>query len=159
METPHNIDKFQGYPHYPASEDITRVKNNNGRDSLDGESIAPVLPLASELQAEQDGLVPAPEPTDADVTAEDIQMLEAAEENLDTPDNRNIGRSSLDSVDDDGESLNEDGSLRLDVTGEDLDVPGLDDGEEELPGAEDEENSFFSLGGDNHEGQEENNGD
>lgn len=44
------------------------------------------------------------------------------------------------------------------LMGDDLDVPGseLDDTQEEL-GSEDEENNFYSLGGDNH--QEEDQGD
>jgi hypothetical protein len=42
------------------------------------------------------------------------------------------------------------------VTGADLDVPGamLDDSMEDI-GSEDEENNYYSLGGDNHEGLEE----
>lgn len=41
-------------------------------------------------------------------------------------------------------------------TGDDLDVPGADlDDEQELIGNEDEENNYFSLGGDNHENLEE----
>ena len=45
------------------------------------------------------------------------------------------------------------------LTGEDLDVPGaeLDDADEEI-GEEDEENNYYSLGGDNHEDLEENKG-
>ena len=41
-------------------------------------------------------------------------------------------------------------------TGEDLDVPGaeLDDAAEDI-GAEDEENNYYSLGGDRHENLEE----
>jgi|SRR4030095_8695328 len=40
--------------------------------------------------------------------------------------------------------------------GEDLDIPGseLDDADEEI-GEEDEENNYYSLGGDNHEDLEE----
>lgn len=40
----------------------------------------------------------------------------------------------------------------LDAKGEDLDVPGsdLDDAQEEI-GSEDEENNYYSLGGDDHE--------
>lgn len=50
--------------------------------------------------------------------------------------------------------------FRDDVSGEDLDVPGaeLDDDMEEI-GEEDEENNYYSLGGDNHENLEEDNGD
>ena len=47
-----------------------------------------------------------------------------------------------------------------DETGEDLDIPGaeLDDDEEKI-GSEDEENNYYSLGGDNHDNLEEDNGD
>jgi hypothetical protein len=43
-----------------------------------------------------------------------------------------------------------------DLTGDDLDVPGaeLDDSNEEI-GEEDEENNYYSLGGDNHDNLEE----
>ncbi|MDR3714487.1 MAG: hypothetical protein P4L51_16870 [Puia sp.] len=45
-------------------------------------------------------------------------------------------------------------------TGEDLDVPGseLDDADEEI-GEEDEENNYYSLGGDDHDDLEEDKGD
>jgi hypothetical protein len=44
-----------------------------------------------------------------------------------------------------------------DQSGNDLDVPGseLDDGQENI-GSEDEENNFYSIGGDNHNNLEEN---
>jgi hypothetical protein len=47
-----------------------------------------------------------------------------------------------------------------DMTGEDLDIPGaeLDDNQEEI-GSEDEENNYYSLGGDNHEDLTENKGE
>jgi hypothetical protein len=47
-----------------------------------------------------------------------------------------------------------------DMTGEDLDIPGaeLDDNQEEI-GSEDEENNYYSLGGDNHEDLSENKGE
>jgi len=42
------------------------------------------------------------------------------------------------------------------VTGEDLDVPGADeDDPNEDIGEEDEENNYYSLGGDNHDNLEE----
>lgn len=45
-------------------------------------------------------------------------------------------------------------------TGKDLDVPGseLDDDLENV-GSEDEENNYYSIGGDNHDDLEENNGE
>lgn len=50
-------------------------------------------------------------------------------------------------------------NFKDDVSGNDLDIPGaeLDDTQEYI-GSEDEENNFYSLGGDNHEDQEENTG-
>ena len=49
------------------------------------------------------------------------------------------------------ESMNEK-DFKDDMSGSDLDVPGaeLDDQQEEI-GSEDEENNYYSLGGDNHE--------
>lgn len=45
------------------------------------------------------------------------------------------------------------------LTGSDLDVPGseLDDDQEDI-GSEDEENNYYSLGGDNHNNLDEDNG-
>jgi hypothetical protein len=53
--------------------------------------------------------------------------------------------------DDTGEADN------AELSGKDLDIPGaeLDDDQEEI-GAEDEENNYYSLGGENHEDLEEN---
>jgi len=47
-----------------------------------------------------------------------------------------------------------------DVSGDDLDVPGseLDDDQEDI-GNEDEENNYYSLGGDNHNDLEEDQGE
>ncbi len=55
---------------------------------------------------------------------------------------------------------NEEKELEQDiVTGEDLDVPGAElDDEAEAIGSEDEENNYYSLGGDNHEDLEEDRG-
>ena len=47
-----------------------------------------------------------------------------------------------------------------DMTGGDLDIPGSElDDDQELIGSEDEENNHYSIGGDNHNDLEENNGD
>jgi len=46
-----------------------------------------------------------------------------------------------------------------DMDGSDLDVPGAElDDEQENIGSEDEENNYYSLGGDNHNDLEEDNG-
>ncbi|PWJ57207.1 hypothetical protein CLV98_108127 [Dyadobacter jejuensis] len=47
-----------------------------------------------------------------------------------------------------------------DLVGDDLDVPGAElDDADEIIGNEDEENNYYSLGGDNHNDLEENRGD
>jgi len=63
------------------------------------------------------------------------------------------------SINDDNSSRNED-IFRKSCQGDDLDVPGseLDDEQEEI-GSEDEENNYYSLGGDDHEDLDENQGD
>jgi hypothetical protein len=156
MENKQNKEQFPGYPHYPDNEDITRADNNNGKQSLDQDNTPPGNDTGY-VQDADTAIVPG---TDADVTAEDLRMLDAAEQNMDTDDSNNLQQSSLDNEDDDGDPLNEDGSLNTDMTGESLDVPGSsDDDADENIGEEDEENNYYSLGGDLHEGQEENKGE
>ncbi|WP_025762484.1 hypothetical protein [Dyadobacter tibetensis] len=47
-----------------------------------------------------------------------------------------------------------------DLVGDDLDVPGAElDDADEIIGNEDEENNYYSLGGDNHNDLEENKGE
>ncbi len=64
------------------------------------------------------------------------------------------------------EQLNEDGSAieakqKVErILGDDLDVPGSElDDEDEVLGEEDEENNYYSLGGDDHNDLEEDKGD
>jgi hypothetical protein len=50
-------------------------------------------------------------------------------------------------------------TFKDDVSGSDLDIPGAElDDEQEAAGSEDEENDYYSLGGDNHNNLEEDNG-
>lgn len=153
MEEKHNIDKFQGYPHYPAQEYITIAGNNNGIVRPDGNKPVPPFNDTVDERDKDAMIVPG---TDADVTADDLWMLESSGQNMDTPDGLNLIASALDSTDDDGDLLNEDASTVNDLSGGDLDVPGSDDDDaEELTGEEDEENNYYSLSGDLHEDQEE----
>lgn len=47
----------------------------------------------------------------------------------------------------------------IELSGDDLDIPGSDlDDEQEAIGSEDEENNYYSLGGDNHDDLEEDRG-
>ncbi len=79
-----------------------------------------------------------------DITPEELSLLDDSIENVNDGDDVNLKRSALDNTDEDGELLNE-LSMADDISGEDLDVPGAeDDDENEEIGKEDEENNSYS---------------
>lgn len=86
---------------------------------------------------------------DANVSAEEITLLEDA--GIEDPDDIQLRRGRLDSTDEDGDPLNEEG-FGEDVSGDDLDVPGSeeDDADEEI-GEEDEENNPYSVDEENED--------
>lgn len=91
------------------------------------------------------------ENADSNVTQTEKEDLEISANDMPSKDDTNLRRASLDNTDDDGTPLNE-GSFKNDIAGDDLDVPGAeDDDENEEIGEEDEENNDYSLGGDNHD--------
>lgn len=130
---------FPGYPHYPASEDIMNVKEEERIDA-DVEDITRSRNILSSdlpgrIDVERNVIVENEidinaEPSDADVTADDLIALDGAD--ADT--------AKVDALE--GE--------------DDLDVPGSedDDANEDI-GEEDEENNYYSLGGDAHDDLEE----
>ena len=82
---------------------------------------------------------------DSFITPTEKAMLDAAmhTDSL-SQDEINLKHSSLDNRDEDGDTLNE-MSVADDVTGEDLDIPGSEeDDEDEIIGEEDEENNGYS---------------
>lgn len=86
---------------------------------------------------------------DSNVTTEEKELLQRTDEDMPTEDDTNLRKAALDSVDDDGEPLNEGGSEN-DLSGGDLDLAGTEDDDDlEAIGEEDEENNIYSLGGDN----------
>lgn len=94
---------FEGYPLYPASDDIySKFKNEN------------------------------------DIDPENLTMHKSPNEMVETSNEKDF----MD-----------------DVSGADLDIPGseLDDNQEDI-GGEDEENNFYSIGGDGHNDLDEDNG-
>jgi hypothetical protein len=83
--------------------------------------------------------------TDTDVTPEEKELLQRSSESMAGVDDEERRQSLLDNTDTDGELLNE----TVEVSGDDLDVPGSeDDDDNEAIGEEDEENNSYSLGGD-----------
>jgi len=144
-------DEFPGYPHYPAKEDIMHPSNNMEKISSDEENLTRsgaylesknnIRPVSSSMETavgNEDDLVIVPG-TEADVTKEDLLML--GEQDMERDEEEGIDNKVLSG----------------DLDTEELDVPGeeLDDANENI-GEEDEENNYYSLGGDRHESLEEN---
>ena len=78
---------------------------------------------------------------------EDIYNKSQEQENVNPED---ISKNKEPNENDNSESANEK-DFAEDESGSDLDVPGAElDDEEEAIGSEDEENNYYSLGGDNH---------
>lgn len=154
-----NIDEdFPGYPHYPAKDDILNPDNHTERVNVDVDNltrsntvdslhlkeiqgVAPLEGLTSDVIPDDDeddlGIVQG---TEADVTAEDLVLLGARDEDMD---------------------MGEDEELRargyIPQAGGDLDVPEGDENDEagDAMGQGDEENSYYSLGGDSKDALEE----
>lgn len=173
-----DADKFPGYPHYNAEDDITaageRVSanlegvsraNNQTEATLSGAAESsntggqgrPQSQAGLPAHADNSGPKSAAdregEDPDADVTAEDLMMLDRADRGIDESDDAQAPlRAQLDETDEDGDPLNE-ASGREGMLGDDIDVPGseTDDANENM-GEEDEENNFYSLGGDEKSG-------
>ncbi len=152
-------DKFPGYPHYDAKDDIMDKRNETQKVGTGPDDMGPNARTSSAEQRSPE-VPPARNAdatdSDADVTPEDLQMLSAADQNRDM-DDADLEEAKLDETDEDGDPLNEPQST-YGQTGADLDVPGSeDDDADENIGEEDEENNYYSLGGDNHDNLEEDN--
>jgi hypothetical protein len=145
---------FPGYPHYPAKEDILNQPGIE-RVDVDVENLSRSNTKTSSALPDASVKTPAadePPPAVGDMDDDDISRgTEAATGEADvTPDDlvalgeqdADFGRREA-----------------LQVNGDDLDVPGAedDDPNEEI-GEEDEENNYYSLGGDAHENLEEDKG-
>lgn len=158
-------EDLPGYPHYPSSEDITHPSNGVRKVTMDPDEISrgqnpSEIPnpertdagaIETSITDEEDELLIVPG-TEADVTKEDLELLGPRDEDLDLNDDELIrGKDRLDKLED--EEID-----RTALGDEDLDIPGteLDDSNEEI-GEEDEENNYYSLGGDRHENLDEDN--
>jgi hypothetical protein len=141
---------FPGYPSYPASDDVTNQNeridygklNRADQNSATHEAAEERATDVPKARNSSDSINP-----DTDVTPDDVAMLTAADQNRDM-DDQDLEEPLLDTTDDDGDPLNEPQPM-LNQVGADLDVPGseTDDGNENI-GEEDEENNYYSLGGD-----------
>ncbi len=145
---PKTDQDFPGYPHYPAREDILDKRNDFTKENIDVENLPNsknVTGVSQRFAAGQnqpadeavdtgDDDLDIREGTEADVTDDDLAILNSTDAEIGRP--QNVSNEDITS---------------------DLDVPGSElDDENEAIGEEDEENNYYSLGGDRHEGQEEN---
>src|SRR5205085_8728117 len=78
---------------------------------------------------------------DANVTKDERELLQESSESMASPDDQSLRNARLDNRDNDGTLLNE----KIDLSGNDLDVPGS---EEEERKEDDEENEPYSLNDD-----------
>jgi hypothetical protein len=133
--------KYPGYPHYPAKEDIMNSKDNERLD-VDVENLSRSNSATSSAIPDKSIKSPRKEDDSAltDVDADELTDTASTEANLTADDLIALGAEEAPYGKTD------------DVAGEDLDVPGseADDQNEEI-GEEDEENNYYSLGGDAHE--------
>ena len=170
-----HIDQdFPGYPHYPAKDDIMNPQNHTERIEAGVENLThdelqengkkkvtttPPAPTTDEIEnGDELGIVMG---TEADVTTEDLENLGDESRDFDMDEDEEIfsdgsasafGATEETVADLDSQDLRNE----LDRTGDDLDVPGsdLDDADEAI-GEEDEENNYYSLGGDRRDNIED----
>ena len=147
---------FPGYPHYPAEEDILNPENRAKKIDIDVENLTRSHTISTEHIKSIEGVPPA-EPDFTEATEDepdDIQMVPGTEADVTAEDLLILGERDEDM------DLGEDEELKArgwqPMTGRDLDIPDADlDGNDAL-GQGDEENSYYSLGGDEMEKLEEN---
>lgn len=149
---PKTDQDFPGYPHYPAKEDIMDQRTGSHKVDMDMENLASARNATGVSQRfvregeSQHKTTPDNRPSvgknneeltrggnEADVNDDDLSVLNSTNDEIGTP--QNVSNEDLNT---------------------DLDIPGseLDDDNERI-GEEDEENNYYSLGGDRHESQEE----
>ena len=172
-------ENLPGYPHYNPEEDITatgeRVSANmegvSRANNQTGASMAAASDSAntagqnrpqSQADSSRDAAARGPrsaaddagsDDLEADVSDEERMMLDRADQGMDESDDAQAPlRAQLDETDEDGDPLNE-AAGREGMLGDDIDVPGSenDDANESI-GEEDEENNYYSLGGDEKRG-------
>ncbi len=150
MTDTNNEMDFPGYPHYAAKEDIMNQKEiekvNIDVDNLSRSNKVKMSNLAD--QSIKSSTPAAPEPINENMEEDEIKE-EASDADI-----------TKDDLIDLGEDADIDPAKVDKLEGEDdLDFPGAeeDDADEEI-GEEDEENNYYSLGGDAHENLEEDKG-
>ncbi|MFI5171885.1 MAG: hypothetical protein ACHQFW_05815 [Chitinophagales bacterium] len=138
--------KFPGYPHYGKKDDIYKNAEelNSDIEDVGKDEIMKNNHKKEDTTIPNDFLAEQPVPDDLlkdvenntqdeyDITKDDLIALSSLDDEVDDPENK--------------DGINKDRVYPLDMTAEDLDIPGVeeDDLNEEI-GEEDEENNFYSL--------------
>lgn len=148
-----NDRDLPGYPHYPSDEDIMNPQSGFKKISAD-EELANSKNLSSRAIRnngedtesridDEDDDIKIVSGTEADVTREDLELLGPKDGDNDMSDDELVlANSRVDEVENEEEA--------------DLDVPGAElEKETDALGQDDEENNYYSLGGDRHENLEE----
>lgn len=137
---------FPGYPHYPAKEDIMSQDSGFHKVDMNVEEIASGRNATGVNQRFTENRQKIEEPRQPNL--EDVNKWRAPEQNV-TEDELRVLNSTNDEI---GVPQNVDD----DELNSDLDIPGSElDDENERIGEEDEENNYYSLGGDRQEANEE----
>lgn len=138
-----------GYPHYPSEDDIMNPQHGFKKVAAD-EELANSKSLSGRAVNERtnpDDIEPREDDdeirivsgTEADVTSEDLLILGDKDADQDLGEDELVGNARVDEIEEEG----------------DLDIPGAEMNDEEALGQDDEENNYYSLGGDRHESLEE----
>lgn len=142
---------FPGYPHYPAKEDIMDHRTDSQRVEMDVEN----LPNSRNASGVSQRFTPAGNERDRSRGSEDVDDIQ---DDLDrqTRNDADITDEELAMLNSTSDEIGIPQNVSNDDLNTDLDIPGSEiDDEMEAIGEEDEENNYYSLGGDRHENLEE----
>jgi hypothetical protein len=121
----------------PVVTDPNRVKDDPDLSAIDDVELPAAKemerPVPKDLSIDEDDMAFSAG-NESDVTKEDLEALGPKDLSLDMGEDENVLKNRV---------------WPVDMAGEDLDVPGAElDDDNEAIGAEDEENNYYSLGGD-----------
>ncbi|MBK6484983.1 MAG: hypothetical protein IPG01_18060 [Chitinophagaceae bacterium] len=158
--------ELEGYPHYPAGEDIMNPGNAMEQIELSEEKISQSVSSMPKKESAPKTEANKSSSTDEEEDEEEEEEIEDGGEEIRGAEDSetNITREDLIALDTEALNLPEgdDAPLRkrpvpVDMSGDELDIPGSElDDEAEMIGSEDEENNAYSIGGDRHDDLEEN---
>lgn len=118
----------------------------------------PVLGNPDDLELPEAKEMERPVPKDLNLDEDDIEFATGNESDVTKEDLEALGPKDLSMDMGEDEQLLKNRVWPVDMAGEDLDIPGTEgagDVADEAIGPEDEENDFYSIGGDRHEDQME----